>query len=89
MMCAAIKRIIAFPYIRLCSAAPLWARGSQSGPLLQFGETCFDSRCPSASFPAFLAGGGWERFRLPGQFFTPSDAWGYVKIVAARKENNG
>src|SRR5207249_378810 len=37
--------------------------------------------------------GRWgRRFRLPGrrnQFFTPSHAWGYVEIVAARSEDNG
>src|SRR5437867_9283504 len=36
---------------------------------------------PSAP-PSLLSKGlqtGWgRRFRLPGQFFTPSDAWGYV-----------
>src|SRR2546425_7924892 len=46
---------------------------------------------PSAP-PSLLCKGlqsGWgRRFRLPGQFFTPSDAWGYVEIVAACSEDN-
>src|SRR5437899_13064922 len=42
---------------------------------------------PSAP-PSLLCKGlqsGWgRRFRLPGQFFTPSDAWGYVECVNRR-----
>src|SRR5207247_10936211 len=46
---------------------------------------------PSAP-PSLLSKGlqtGWgRRFRLPGQFFRLSDAWGYVEIVAARSEES-